>query len=268
MAKRSHIVYGHLMRWEPLEVSNSEGTAWIKTFNIDRETGARSALIKYDPGFRVAERESVWPADNYIVDGEMQCGDLLYHKDTYHYRPAGSAVGEMSTRWGCTRLIFSGDDGGHAAEPVFIQDTNLIPRARSYTNPGDIEKGSVKILREDTEAKVSVLLSQASKPDMVLEGTADVHNHSEEVFVLDGEIEDYFGDVDGHVLWKKDMYVYRNPFESAHGDVLKTVLPQNILVRRGWTGNATEFYGSAWAAGAADSREGHQIRLEKVAFDE
>jgi hypothetical protein len=87
---------------------------------------------------------------------------------------------------------------------------------------------------------------------MVLDGRADVHDHFEEAYQYGGTIEDYFGDVDGHVIWGEGFYVYRRPFESAHGDVLKTVLPQLILVKRGWTGEAVNFYDTAWKSGQSE----------------
>jgi hypothetical protein len=248
MAKRAHVVYAHLMRWEPLNVPNSKGRAWIKTQNLDPDTGARSALIKYERGFSHEGGTSEFPADILLLEGEMTCGDRKYTEGTYHFRPKGSSTGPVHTETGCTRLIWSEDDpeAVKAQEEIFIQDYNVLDWAPSYTNPGDPEKGCTKILREDKEARVTVLISGAFKPDMVLDGKADVHDHVEEVYTIDGEIEDYFGDVDGHIIWKPGMYVYRQPFTSAHGDVLKTKLPQMIFVKRGWAGETTEFYESGW----------------------
>jgi hypothetical protein len=263
MGKRAHIVYAHLMRWEPLTVPNSKGRAWIKTQNIDRETGARSALIKYERGFTHEGGTSEFPADIVMLKGEMTCGDRTYSEGTYHFRPKGSSTGPVEAKNDCVRLVWSEDDPNavKAQDEVWIQDYNALEWARSYTNPGDPEKGSTKILREDKEAGVTVLISGAFKPDMVLDGKADVHDHVEEVYTIDGTIEDYFGDVDGHVLWMEGMYVYREPFTSAHGDVLKTGLPQMIFVKRGWAGETTEFYKSGW-------KDNQQFAIQKPEYAE
>src|ERR1700722_7450024 len=110
MPYKTQTAFAHLMRWEPLTVPNSEGRAWIKTFNIDRETGMRSCLIKYAPGFTQQARPSQFPADIYMLEGEMRYGDLTYNEDTYHYRPQGSS-GAISTEHGCVRLHWSGHGG-------------------------------------------------------------------------------------------------------------------------------------------------------------
>lgn len=250
------------MRWEPLTVPNSKGRAWIKTFNVDRETGARSALIKYERGFTYEGGTSQFPDDILVLEGEMACGDRTYSEGTYHFRPAGSPTGPVHTATGVTRLVWSENDTaavGPSQSEVWIQDYNDLEWGRSYTNPGDPEKGCTKILRQDEEAGVTVLISGAFKPDMVLDGRADVHDHVEEVYVIDGEIEDYFGDIDGHILWKPGMYVYREPFTSAHGDVLKTKLPQMIFVKRGWVGKTEEFYETAW-------KDKQQFEITKVEY--
>ncbi len=263
MAKKSQVVYEQMLRWEPLAVPKSKGRAWIKTFNIDRETGARSAVIKYDRGFTAEAADSQHSADILVLEGEMTCAERHYNEGTYHYRPRGSKTGPISTETGCIRIVLSAHEGKgpEATEEVWIQDVNDLEWAPSYTNKGDIEKGCVKILREDSKAGVSVLISGAFKPDMVLDGRADVHDHFEEAYQYGGVIEDYFGDVDGHVIWGPGFYVYRQPFESAHGDVLKTVLPQLILVKRGWTGEAVNFYDTAWKTGQTE-------RLQKPVYGE
>src|SRR6266851_9843635 len=151
MGKRTQIVYTHLLRWEPLRVANSQGQAWIKTLNLDRDTGARSALIKYSRGFRAEETTGRFAADVYVVDGEMRCGDLTYRAGAYHYRPAGSQIGSVETDTGSTRVVFSGpeDRGQGSREPVFIPDIGAMPFVPSYNNPDNLEKGGVKVLRED-----------------------------------------------------------------------------------------------------------------------
>lgn len=80
MARKTNTaaLYTHLINWEPLAVSGSAGFAWIKTLSKDPETGARTALIKYDPGFTAPETVSTWPADIYTLDGEMSAGGRHY----------------------------------------------------------------------------------------------------------------------------------------------------------------------------------------------
>jgi hypothetical protein len=248
MGKRTQLVYTHLLRWEPLKVANSQGQAWIKTLNIDEETGARSALIRYSRGFQASETSGRFAADAYVVEGTMRCGELSYGPGTYHYRPAGSRIGPIESETGVTRVVFSGpEDGGKGSrESVFIQDIGVMPFVPSYNNPDNPEKGGVKVLREDREAGISVLMNAAFKPDLVLPGIAETHDHFEEVYTVEGEFEDYLAEVDGHVKWVPGLYVYREPHTSAHGDVVKYGLPQMTLIRRGWVGEVARFNETAW----------------------
>lgn len=249
MSKRTQIVYTHLLRWEPLRVKNGSGRAWIKTLNIDPDTGARSALVKYAPGFRQETTTSELPVDIYVLEGEMESGNVNYKVGSYHYRPVGSKVGPTHTETGITRLILSGEEDKSKAskEPIFIADVDAMPFVPSYNNPNDPEKGGAKVLREDRAAGVSVLINAAFKPDLVLEGIAETHDHFEEVYTLAGEFEDYLAEVDGHILWVPGLYVYREANKSAHGDVVKYRLPQMTLIKRGWVGEVGKFFDSAFA---------------------
>src|SRR5258707_12709993 len=94
------VLYTDRINWMPLPVKGSQGLAWIKTLSKDRETGARTALIRYEPGFRAEAAVSQWPADTYTLEGGMRSGDLTYNKDTFHYRPAGSEIGPIETTTG------------------------------------------------------------------------------------------------------------------------------------------------------------------------
>jgi hypothetical protein len=121
-----------LIRWEPFHVPRSVGYAWIKTLSKDEETGARTALIRYEPGFRAEASTSAWPIDMYVLEGSMHCGDRTYNQDTYHYRLADAEIGPTSTQEGITRLVFTADEQDPARsspDEVFVQNvvTDLTP---------------------------------------------------------------------------------------------------------------------------------------------
>jgi hypothetical protein len=251
MGKRSQVIYADRLRWEPLKVRNSnyEGRAWIKTFNLDRETGARSALVRYDPGFSQEESTSEWPIDSFVLEGAMTCGDLNFRKGSYHYRPAGARFGPVETTEGIIRLVFAGDDGkgSSAGEPVFVEDVNRLPFEPSYNNPSGLDKGGIRVLRQDQEAGVSVLINYTFKPDRLLDGKAEVHDHFEEAYQFIGESEDWLAEVDGHIVWIPGIYIYREPFTAWHGDVVKYGLPKGVFIKRGWVGEMTRFWDKSWA---------------------
>src|SRR5258708_3340972 len=91
-------LYTHLMRWEPLIEPGGQGNAWIKTLSKDTETGARTLLIKFDPGYKQMESATEWPADIYVLEGAMRCGEHTYQPSTFHYRPAGTRFGPIATQ--------------------------------------------------------------------------------------------------------------------------------------------------------------------------
>jgi hypothetical protein len=119
------VLYTDRINWMQFPVKGSHGFAWIKTLSRDNETGAKTALIRFEPGFRAEAAVSEWPMDIYTLEGEMRCGDLSYNKDTYHYRPAGTEMGPVETASGITRLIFTADskDPDRSSDKeVFVQN--------------------------------------------------------------------------------------------------------------------------------------------------
>lgn len=151
MSRKTGFVTLHtdLIRWEPFVVPDSVGYAWSKTLSKDEETGARTVLVRYEPGFRAGASTSTWPADIYTLAGGMSCRDRTYNQDTYHYRPAGTPIGPTYSPEGITRLIFTADSQDPArsgSEEIFVQNvvTDVPPdpptfRARQSTVEKDLE---------------------------------------------------------------------------------------------------------------------------------
>lgn len=118
-------LYTDMMRWEPFNVPGAKGYAWSKTLSKDTETGARTMMIRYEPGFTAPASVSQWPTDIYTLNGSMRCGTLNYQKDTYHYRPAGVEIGAIHTTEGINRLLFTADSKDPAAsstDEIFVQN--------------------------------------------------------------------------------------------------------------------------------------------------
>lgn len=242
MGKKTNrtMLYTHLMRWEPLDVPGGKGRAWIKTLAKDDENGARTALIKFDPGFTQVKAVGNWPVDIYVLEGEIQCGAILYQKGTYHYRPAGTEYGPIDCPKGVTRLVFTADSKTQSSPTeVFIQDTALVPWQSSYLDDYDPTgtRSGIKVLRQDPVANISVLFSAIFSPSVrVLPDSAHIHDHIEEAFTLQGVTEDYLGEIDGHIRWVPGSFVCREPNASAHGNVTFPETPVVNFVRRGYAG--------------------------------
>lgn len=243
MARKTNTaaLYTHLINWEPLDVQGGDGFAWIKTLSKDEETGARTALIKYDPGFTAPATVSTWPIDIYTLEGAMDAGDRHYDAHTYHYRPAGTDVGPISTSAGVTRLVFTADTSdpaGSSRDEIFVGNvlTDLPPDP-----PGNGEDPKVtmrwrKILRRDPIAGYSFRVQRAAKAG-VQDHSDSLHIHpwTEEAYMVDGANQDYSADIDGHIQWVPGLYVCRPPNGNPHGNSLKLDDKYYLVVRGGWS---------------------------------
>ncbi len=244
-ATNKTFLYTDRMRWEPLLVKGSTGgRAWIKTLARDPQNGARTCLVKYDPGFKAPATTPEWPADIYVIDGSMKSGDKQYKKSTFHYRPLGAKQGPIETSEGCTRLIFTADDKNKSSKTeVFLPDTSTMPWGPGYSNidPEGIN-GGTRVLRSDPDLRLTIVIHTFFIPERSLVHKGHRHDHTEEAFTLEGEMEDYCGDVEGHMYWVPGTYICRPPGGSVHGDTNKWKIPVTNIIRRGWVGNIETFH--------------------------
>jgi hypothetical protein len=266
------VLYTDRINWMPLPVPASRGLAWIKTLSKDKETGAKTAIIRYEPGFRAEASVSQWPADIYTLEGEMTCGDLTYNKDTYHYRPAGTEVGPIESRTGITRIIFTTDTRDpekSSDKEVFVQNVladiplgeqankdamtanenfgAVTDSTQAMFNTGHIAPNPTvggeaapfkwrKILRLDPKQEIAFRAQRVARAG-IRDCVDEVHIHPwiEEAFLITGENQDYCADIDGHWRWTNGTYVCRPANECLHGDALKLDDNYYMLVRSGWT---------------------------------
>lgn len=245
MAKATNqsFTYAHLMRWEPVGIEGGEGPAWIKTLSKDPVTNARTVLVRFGQGYRQKKAATEAYADIYVLEGEMTCGETLYSKDTYHYRPENADCGPIFSRTGITRLmIISGRGERCATEEVFVQDVKELPWEKDFLDP-KLSISRMKLLRKDKRTDVSVMIqSTFMVGSRALVGRGHVHNHPEEAYVLEGENEDYLEDIDGHIRWIPGAYVCRQPDTGLHGDKLTTVVPLTLFIKRVYVEDYTVFH--------------------------
>ena len=234
MARRTNksVIDSNAMRWEPLEVEGSTGKAWIKTLAKDDATGGRTALVKFDPGYKQETAVSNLPVDMYVLEGEMQAAELNFQPDTFHYRPAGTEYGPIDSPKGIVRLVFVADSGlPSGKEPVFIADIKQMPIGRHALDPEGKQRGA-RQLRMDPNGTTSIRVHETWEVGFRgLQGVHHVHDHSEEYFVVTGQFWDYLEDIDGHVLNSPGFYGCRPGGESSHGDTCTVLAPSKLIVR-------------------------------------
>lgn len=258
MARRTNrtTLYSEQMRWEPLPVKGSDGYAWIKTLSKDAETGARTALIRYEPGFIAPAAVATWPVDMYVLEGEMQAGDRRYEKHTYHYRPAGTPIRPIRSQTGITRLVFTADSkdpGRSSPDEVFIQSverdvpwdaggggqTRAISPERKTSQDALMEEKRLrrnKSLRTDRLQGIRIWIYACKRSGLRnMIGEMHAHPYHEELFMVEGGNMEYMEELDGHVRWGPGFYLCRPPGECPHGDTLKLTDSTYCVVRTGWT---------------------------------
>jgi hypothetical protein len=268
------VLYTDRMNWMPLSVKGSRGYARCKTLAKDEETGARSMLVRYEPGFSAEATVAAWPADIYVLEGEMTCGDRTYRKDTYHYRPAGTPIGPINSPTGITRLVLTADSqepGRSSPDEVFVQNVESDiepdpPSPRFDPDHPTLHDRWRKILRRDPLAEVAVRVQRVLAPGgngWGPQGSIQYHPWVEEVFMFAGENQDYLADIDGHWRWVKGVYVCRQPFQGLHGDSMKFDGDYHMLVRTGWSEDPAKL--AEWKAAEQASA---QTIPPSVTFDE
>jgi hypothetical protein len=221
------------MRWEPLVIPGSEGKAWIKTLSKDDESGGRTALVKFDAGFRQETATSNLAADIFVVEGGMTCGDLTLSKDSFWYRPAGTEYGPIDSPEGCTRLIFTIDKHlPSPAEPQFIQDVKRMSWGPDrFDEKSGMSRGR-KTLRIDEDARLVIRYHETwENGSRGVPGLQQVHDYGEEYYMLEGAFYDYLADIDGHMYNTAGSYGCRPAFESWHGDTLTVQTPTRLIFR-------------------------------------
>lgn len=93
-----------------------------------------------------------------------------------------------------------------------------------------------KMLRVDPIAEIAFRVQRGFAPGV--KGSPDhIHTHpwTEECYMLDGENQDYSGDIDGHWRWLPGSYVCRVPNEGLHRDSLRLNGRSTLIVRQGGT---------------------------------
>ena len=229
--------------WEPLHIEGAEGEAFVKVLGRDEENGARTALVKYEAGFKHPKRTSRSYADIYVLEGEITDGDKTLRRGAYQYRPTGTEFGTVESSIGCVRFVRTGGIDDTNCSP----DEILIPNAEWddwQSHPTFSAVHLIKVLRQDEAAQLHLSLIMGYKEGMVHDST-QWHDHGEEVFVISGgEFTAYEGDVEGRYLLSPRTYIARQPYKSRHGFSYNVKPPVLMMaIRGGWTGSLEEYAG-------------------------
>jgi anti-sigma factor ChrR (cupin superfamily) len=96
----SHRLDANALAWLPTE---SPGF-WVKPLLADAASGARTELMRIDPGAHVGERSHDQLEEIYVLSGEFSDAERTYGPGDYCVRAVG-AVHVASSKTGCTMLL-------------------------------------------------------------------------------------------------------------------------------------------------------------------
>lgn len=224
-----HLIWTQSLEWESLTLDGAKGRSWIKTLSMDTSTGARTVLLRFEPGWTKERGKSRIAWDLFVLDGEMKSGERVLKKNAYWYRPPGQNYERLSSVQETKVLAFLGSpwQEGDSREEVFVRDVKEVAWD-SPRNQGKPKQGRfrAKVLRADPGTGFTIKYAEYL-PDEY-RGTF-VHPEYEESYCLAGEMSHYEEDVAGHVSYRRGSYVSRPP-GSRHGDY--TVRSRCVLVLR------------------------------------
>jgi anti-sigma factor ChrR (cupin superfamily) len=98
-------VRGGGLPWE----SSGEGAPQIKRLNHDSQRGYRSVLVRMKPGDTYPRHRHADVEDVYLIEGDLTLNGISMGPGDYCRAEPGSIHSELSTRHGCTFIVFASD---------------------------------------------------------------------------------------------------------------------------------------------------------------
>jgi quercetin dioxygenase-like cupin family protein len=77
----------------------------LRMLRMSRDLGIFTALVRMEPGAVYPAHDHAMGDDCFVLQGELQVGDVLLRAGDYQYAPAGTCHVEQRTATGCLLLI-------------------------------------------------------------------------------------------------------------------------------------------------------------------
>ena len=97
----------HVVRHGDLHWENVRPGVWAKRLYVDTERDAVTMLIRMDPGASWLPHRHGGPEQCFVLEGDLQDGDLIVTAGDFQCAPKDSAHGAQRTTSGCLLLIVS-----------------------------------------------------------------------------------------------------------------------------------------------------------------
>jgi hypothetical protein len=93
------------IRWRTVERGGWQGTR-AKWLHRNRRTGGGLVMLRIPAGWAGLGSPARGPVEEFVLDGELEVGDVRYGKWGYSYRPAGVSAGGYASAAGATCLMW------------------------------------------------------------------------------------------------------------------------------------------------------------------
>ena len=197
--------------------TQTDGIAF-KRLNGDAQSGEETMIVRYPPGFSRSDLGLEDRAEEILVlDGSIVINGTTHGYHGYRFTPRGESAGARSTEEGATLLIFRyGRD-----DPNSVSGVSEAVMVDPMTVPWDMAPSDGRIAHLRLARKVLRLGPNDSSRTFLLIGLphgmppaeampAEIHDHFEEMFMLQGEM----GTPEGKI--RPGAYFYR-PAGIEHG---------------------------------------------------
>lgn len=190
----------------------------IKRLNVDPVDGEETYIVRYPAGYAAADQGPEDRAEEYFVlDGSIRVGGQVQRYHCYGFTPRGESAGGRETQSGATLLVFrygrndpnsvSGVSGALAVDPATLA-WDMSPSVAHIAHLRLARK--VLRLGPNDSSRTFLLIGLPhgipDRPEM----PAEIHDHFEEMFMLQGEMWTPEG------LIRPGAYFYRPP-KIVHG---------------------------------------------------
>ena len=96
-------LYTPEMTWEVLNFI--PGSAEVKILRAESEGGARTLLVRLQPGGEISPHAYLGVVQHYVLEGEYETEGEMFGAGTYRLFPKHANVGTISTEKGAVILI-------------------------------------------------------------------------------------------------------------------------------------------------------------------
>ena len=196
-----------------------------RVLSSDSDTGACSLLVRYPPGWRQPEPQTLGTDEEFFVlGGALQVGDARYGARTYAHLPAGYTRAPMAARDGAVVLTFF-DADPQPSDAVALDTSRLVERVDALSGdwggnfhpqfpPG---AGRKWLHRDPTDGEETWILGT-----MPLRSGRRPEKHPvvEEMYLLSGELVGPLGVMQAGCYFWRPPEEWHGPFGSLTGNLM------------------------------------------------